>query len=323
MTDDDEDGARSIQPHRFGVVLEPSEAAEPILSKGVRGALIEWLTEIWAEDDLKVAGLKPRHRALFTGRPGTGKTTLAHHLAARLGLAMLVIQPELLRSKYIGQTGEQIGQLFKMARQAEPPIVLFFDEFDAMAQSRTAVEQASDREHNAIVNTLLQRVEQHKGFIIAATNFAKHLDQAIWRRFDVHIDIDLPGRFERERILARYLEPWGVPKAALRSLAEAFETASPALMRQFAEAIKRNIVIGPKVGWNMQREAVIDRVLAGIQPHPDLGKPRLWSLSRQDQAVRDLPWPLPLKTEVGTDTASAGEAETDNVKPFPSRKVAP
>jgi SpoVK/Ycf46/Vps4 family AAA+-type ATPase len=308
-TDDDDDRAT---PHSFGVVLDPHEAAEPILSKGVRGALTEWLTEIWSADDLHAAGLKPRHRAVFTGKPGTGKTTLAHHLAARLGLGMLVVQPELLQSKWVNQTGEQIGRLFKMAAAADPPLMLFLDEFDALAQARMNAEQASDREHNKNVNVLLQRIEQHKGFIIAATNFGQHLDPAIWRRFDVHIDIDLPGRFERERILARYLEPWGLPKSALRRLAEACETASPALMRQLAEAIKRNIVIGPKVGWPMARDVVVDRVLAAIQPHPDLGKPRLWSLGARDAAVQAMPWPLPLAADV-RDDAPAEAAPEENV----------
>lgn len=308
MSDADDD---HVQPHAFGVVLEPSEAAEPILSKGVRGALTEWLTEIWSEEDLRAAGLKPRKKALFTGKPGTGKTTLAHHLAARLGLSMLVVQPELLLSKWVNQSGEQIGRLFKMAAEADPPLLLFLDEFDALASARSSAEQASDREHNKNVNVLLQRVEQHPGFLIAATNFGDRLDAAIWRRFDVHIDIDLPGRFECERILARYLDPWGMPKAPLRRLAEAFETASPALMRQFAEALKRNLVIGPKVGWNMQREAVVERIIAGIQPHPDLGKPRLWSHGARDQAVRDIPWPLPLAKDVPADApAAAIEGET-------------
>lgn len=320
MTDEHDDG--QVKPHAYGVVLEPSEAAEPILSKGVRGALTEWLTEIWSADDLREAGLKPRHRALFTGKPGTGKTTLAHHLAARLGLSMLIVQPEMLLSKWVNQSGEQIGQLFKMARTADPPLLLFFDEFDAIAGARSANEQASDREHNKIVNVLLQRIEQHDGFLIAATNFGSRLDPAIWRRFDVHVDIDLPARFERERILARYLEPWALPRPALRLLAESMETASPALMRQLAEALKRNLVIGPKVGWNMQREAVIERVIAGIQPHPELGKPRLWSLGSKDQAVRDLPWPPPRKSEIAVEAPADAEDATDNVAPFPKRTVA-
>ena len=122
------------------------------------------------------------------------------------------------------------------------------------------------------------------------------------------------GQFERERILARYLDPFGLPGRELASLAEALATASPALIRQLCEGIKRNIVIGPKVGWAMQRDAVIERVLAAVAPHPDLGKPRLWSLGTGDTAVRSMPWPLPSAAEaramtpdVAASTSSAGE----------------
>jgi hypothetical protein len=95
-------------------------------------------------------------------------------------------------------------------------------------------------------------------------------------------------------------------------------------MRQLAEALKRNLVIGPKVGWDMQREAVLDRMLAGIQPHPDVGKPRLWSLGAKDPAVRDLPWPPPCKEDLVDEPASPAEpAVDDNVRPFPNKRATP
>ena len=56
----------------FGDVLMPDQAQEPILARPVRAALLEWLTEIWAGDELSEAGLAPRQRALFFGAPGTG-----------------------------------------------------------------------------------------------------------------------------------------------------------------------------------------------------------------------------------------------------------
>jgi SpoVK/Ycf46/Vps4 family AAA+-type ATPase len=301
----------------FGELLQPKEAAEPILAKSVRGALIEWLTEIFAEKALIEAKLKPRKKALFTGKPGTGKTTLAHHLSARLGLAMLVVRPERLISKWVGQTAMQIGELFDVAKRCDPPVVLFMDEFDAVASQRTDAQQASDRERNAYVNTLLQRIEQHDGFIITATNFANHIDPAIWRRFDVHIEIDLPGQFERERILARYLEPFGLPKADLKRLAEAMSTASPSLMRQFVEGLKRQMVIGPMVNWDMRRDATIERLLAAIQPHPDLGKPRLWTHGAKDAAIAAMTWPLPKAADVSDAVPPADGAPVDTVVPFP------
>lgn len=305
--------ARKSQPNDFGTLFWPEEAMQPILARGVRTALMEWLTEIWSEAELAAVGIGPRKRAMFSGKPGTGKTTLAHHLAARLGLPMLAVRPECMISRWVGETGQKIGELFDLAETgitqegaAEPsPVLLFIDEFDALSRQRRRGEQAADDSRNEEVNTLLQRIEQFSGFLIAATNFGEHIDQAIWRRFDIHIELDLPGQEERERILARYLEPYGLPPQALSELGRAFETASPALIRQFCENLKRQIIIGPKLNSDMRKEATIERLLVSVSPHPDLGKPRLWSHKATDEAVKIMPWPLQRVGDLVDDLPSA------------------
>lgn len=285
----------------FGEVLMPGEATEPILSDAVRGALLAWLTEIRATDALAKVGLKPRLKALFYGPPGVGKTTMAHHLAARLGLPMVTVRPDRLTSAYQAETGKNLGALFDAARE-EGPVAVFLDEFEAIAGVRTGLQDSSSRDGNLTLDVLLQRLEAHDGIIIAATNLATLLDPAIWRRFDLQIALELPGLGERERILERYLAPFGLPRDQLRRLAEAFDTASPALIRQWCEGVKRQIVLGPRVDWPMGRDAVIGRVLAAVGPHPDLGKPRLWSLGVQDGAVRALDWPLRLARDLPAPT---------------------
>jgi SpoVK/Ycf46/Vps4 family AAA+-type ATPase len=306
----------------LGDLLLPGEAEEPILARPVRAALLEWLTEIWADEELRAVGLSARRRALFSGLPGTGKTTLAHHLAARLGLPMAVVRPDNVHGRYVGTGTAQIKAIFDAAESYEEPIVLFFDEFETAAQKRmhSGVNEAVEHDHNAMVNTLLARIESYGSFIIAATNRADAIDPAIWRRFDIHITLETPGQVERQRILARYLAPFGLPKRALEALAEACETASPALMRAFSEGIKRQIVVGPKVGWDMRREAVVARLIAALEPHPDLGKPRLWSLGAADPAIRALPWPLPLAADIVEPVADAPFAPAALV-PFRSRSA--
>lgn len=311
----------------FGTVLRPREAVEPILSKRVRGALLAWLTELFAEDELAAVGIGPRKRAIFDGPPGVGKTTLAHHLAARLGLPMVAVRPERLIDRWLGATGKNIGMLFDAAAAglelgagATTPVVLFLDEVDAVGFKRkTNTSQGAEDERNAWINTLLQRLEQYDGFLIAATNYGENVDPAIWRRFDMHVTLELPGQFEREQILKRYLSPFGLPRKPLSLLAEGFATASPALMRQFCEGLKRSIIIGPRLEHDMRPAAVFERLVTSVQPHPDLGKPPMWATGgadhARDRAIKALPWPLPLAAELPSeDRAPVVAAQaSDNV----------
>lgn len=276
----------------YGTIVMPADAEAPILTPPVRSALHAWLFEMNAEADLKLVGLKARRRCLLSGPPGCGKTTLAHHITARLGVPMVVIQSAQMISSSLGGTGQNVAKLFREARRGQHDVALFFDEFDAMARSREKLgDQACDNEVANITIALLQQFDQFDGLLFAATNVAKGIDPAIWRRFQLQIEIDLPGLEERFAIVRMYLAPYTASDSTIQALADIFEEASPALIREACEAIKRALVLGPRMGLSTDLPSILVRIAASSAPAEGMPPPPLWDNPRYAGRLADLPWP--------------------------------
>lgn len=275
----------------YGELFFPSDAIAPILTPIVRGALTAWMIEMSSAAALKKVGLKPRSRALLTGPPGCGKTTLAHHVAARIGVPLLVIQSTEVISKWVGGTGENIGRLFREARR-EKQVALFFDEFDSLATKRIAADQSAAKEKNNNVIALLQEIDRFDGMLYAATNRGVDIDPAIWRRFQLQIEIGLPGQMERFAIVKLYMAPFDVPDAVVDALVVAFDGASPALIKEGCESIKRSLVLAPKLRLPNDLPSIMQRFAAGAAPAEGMPVPTLW---HDFEEVRDqltaAPWP--------------------------------
>ncbi|MEW5729979.1 MAG: ATP-binding protein [Pseudomonadota bacterium] len=293
--------SKKFQPtaklRNFATILRPEEAEPPILAKPVRDAVHQWMTEIRAEQELKAVGVQPRRSAMLSGPPGCGKTTLAHHLAARLGLSLVCIHLDTVQSKYIGETGNNFASIFEDLDDQADHCILFLDEFDAVATKRSEDSSAASREMNSIVNALLQRIENYRGMMVAATNRADAIDPAIWRRFGLHLDIQLPGDEERFAIITRYLAPYTLPEEAIDMLTDATDGAPPALLRQLMEGVKRDLILSPRLGRSTDAREVFERLIATVRPHPDYTKPPLWSDFNTKQRVSEvMAWP-PVLTE--------------------------
>lgn len=144
---------------------------------------------------------------IFWGPPGTGKTLFAKGMATALGAAITVVSGPELKSKWVGESEENLRQIFHKARQSAPAIIVF-DELDSFAAAR-GTYTGSGVEHS-MVNQLLTEMDGfHKEemvFIIGTTNFVEILDPALLRpgRFEFHLHIPYPDNDDRREILKIY-----------------------------------------------------------------------------------------------------------------------
>jgi cell division protease FtsH len=162
-----------------------------------------------SESDIKaVEDLLPRG-VIFYGPPGTGKTYFAKAIATAMNATVIVVSGPELKSKWVGESEENLRRVFRRARQAAPAVVVF-DEIDAFATAR-GTYQGSGVEHS-MVNQLLTEMDGFRKnemiFIVGTTNLLESVDAALLRpgRFEFLIEIPAPGADDRKAIVDIYDE---------------------------------------------------------------------------------------------------------------------
>jgi cell division protease FtsH len=159
-----------------------------------------------ADEITRLEELIPRGM-IFWGPPGTGKTFFAKAIAASIGAAITIVSGPELKSKWVGESEENLRQIFHKARQSAPSIIVF-DELDSFATAR-GTYTGSGVEHS-MVNQLLTEMDGfHKDelvFVVGTTNFVESLDPALLRpgRFEFQIHIPYPDEDDRRAIFEIY-----------------------------------------------------------------------------------------------------------------------
>jgi len=159
------------------------------------------------------------------GPPGSGKTMVAHGMAARLGRKILCVDYADIESKFVGDTPKNLAVLFQVAREEDA--VLFFDEADAILSRRlTSMSNATDTSVNQTRSVLLSLLNDFEGVAIFATNFISNYDPAFMRRMLAHVRFELPDRNCRLELLRRLIPPALPTDARIAELADASEGLS-------------------------------------------------------------------------------------------------
>jgi len=168
--------------------------------------------------------LTPPKGVLLYGPPGCGKTLIAKAVANSLakkisekrgekikGYFLNIKGPELL-NKYVGETERKIREIFQKAKEKaaeDVPVIIFFDEMDALFRTRGS-GISSDVE-STIVPQLLAEIDGVEGLknviVIGASNRQDLIDPAILRpgRLDVKIKIERPDKAAAADTFGKYL----------------------------------------------------------------------------------------------------------------------
>lgn len=229
------------------------------------------------------SGAKAPKGVLLYGPPGTGKTMLARAMAGESDVMFFETSAAEFKSRFVGESEANVRRLFAQARKFAPAII-FIDEIDAIGKKRTGSESAHHDE--TLLNMLLTEMDGFNGtdpnkpvFVLAATNYGVGeqsdgvalLDEALLRRFDNKIYVDLPKESERYEYIKRELKKrniTGVSDETAHSIAERTTGQSLAILQNVVEFAFRK-------ANKENRETTDDDLLTALEEY-NYGEKKEW-----------------------------------------------
>lgn len=233
----------SSSVRRFIKEIQPRIGLDDLLlSESCRNACQRLITEQLRADVLRSHSLEPQHRVLLVGPPGNGKTSLAEAIAEALSVPLFVIRYDAVVGHYLGETATRLRKVFDYARTTH--CVLFFDEFDTLGKERG--DENETGEIKRVVSSLLMQMDDLPSYavVVAASNHAELLDRAVWRRFEIRLELPTPGPKEiteyLQRFFERFREPVGIP---FGTIANRLSGDSYAEVADFCRGVLRSHVL--------------------------------------------------------------------------------
>ena len=193
--------------------------ADVVGCKTAKETLSEFAKMLNNPRDMAAKGKSMPKGVLLYGPPGTGKTLLAKAMANECDATFFPVSATSFFGSYVGQTENNIRDLFRKARRYAPSII-FLDEVDAIARARTGSVGSTHNED--ALTTFLAEMDgfvtdpKRPVFVLAATNYdvsgdgPRVLDGAFVRRFDRKLFVPLPDTDDRYALLLLSLKRHGI-----------------------------------------------------------------------------------------------------------------
>lgn len=193
-------------------------------------------------DLLRTYGLEPRNRILLTGSPGNGKTSLAEAIATHLMYPFFVIRYENLIGSYLGETAFRLNNMFDYIKTRT--CVLFFDEFDTIGKERGDTKETG--EIKRVVSSLLLQMDRLPSYVvvITASNHPELLDRAVWRRFQLRLNLEKPNKLQIEHFIKIFTKKSGINiNYNIKQLAEKLSGQSYSEIETFCTDVLRKTIL--------------------------------------------------------------------------------
>ncbi|MCJ0743123.1 AAA family ATPase [Pedobacter montanisoli] len=194
----------------FDLIINDKETValeDVFLHKENQLSITQLIKEYKYVNELTHYGLPVNNKILLEGNSGCGKTMTAKAIAHKLGKKILVLNLSNVICSRIGETSQNIKQVFDKA--AKEQSVLFLDEFDQIGKARGS-EDKDVGEMRRLVNTIIQLIDYFpaNALLICATNHPEIIDVALLRRFQLSIQFEMPNDTVLDKYYDKLLTPF-------------------------------------------------------------------------------------------------------------------
>lgn len=217
-----------------------------ILNKRLQKTCSDFIEEHNRSELLASFGMEPRNRVLLAGPPGNGKTSLAEAIAEALTIPLIVVRYETLIGSYLGETSSRLKEIFDYCKTRK--CVLFFDEFDTIGKERGDKHETG--EIKRVVSSLLLQIDKLPSHVIVVTasNHPELLDKAVWRRFQLRLELKKPTKKEIKLYIKNFQSKFNDIKLPIDTLAATLTGSSYSDINEVCDNITRKYILSFEQG---------------------------------------------------------------------------